>query len=519
MAEQPAIVASGLGKRFGQLQALTGVDLQVPAGAVVALLGPNGAGKTTTVRILSTLLPPDAGRAQATGLDVVRQAAAVRRVIGLSGQYAAVDAYLTGRENMRMIGRLSGLGRGTAGRRADELLELFGLAGAAARTARTYSGGMRRRLDVAAALVAAPRVLFLDEPITGLDPRGHIGLWALLAELAAQRTSLLLTTQYLEEADRLADAIVVIDAGKVIAARTPAQLKDQAGGDRLEIQALPGDDLAALAAALAGPGSSPAVIDCDAGRLVIPVAGGPGILPEVAARLAAACLQIADLALRRPTLDGVFLTSPASPARHPAPCTPAAGPGATAKPARRPPGGHREQDDHQRSRSLAGGPRQQRLPIAAGQHRHSDRPQPAPPCPCSLPHRFRDRAAGHVRAAVHLCLRRRDPPARGDPLRRLPAAWHLRARHRLRRLPDRRRDRRRPGHGDDGPVPGPAHGPLRRASRAHHRRRHPQPVRPGPDDRHRLRDRVPFPRRRRRRAGRDRPRRCRRRDILLVQTP
>jgi daunorubicin resistance ABC transporter ATP-binding subunit len=322
MAEQPAIVASGLGKRFGQLQALTGVDLQVPAGAVAALLGPNGAGKTTTVRILSTLLPPDAGRAQVTGLDVVRQAAAVRRVIGLSGQYAAVDAYLTGRENLRMIGRLSGLGRGAAGRRADELLELFGLAGAAARTARTYSGGMRRRLDVAAALVAAPRVLFLDEPTTGLDPRGRIGLWALLAGLAAQGTSLLLTTQYLEEADRLADAIVVIDAGKVIAAGTPAQLKAQAGGDRLEIQAPPGDDPAALAAALAGLGSSPAVIDRDAGRLVIPVARGPGILPEVAARLAAARLQIADLALRRPTLDDVFLTLTGQPSPPPGPMHP-----------------------------------------------------------------------------------------------------------------------------------------------------------------------------------------------------
>jgi daunorubicin resistance ABC transporter ATP-binding subunit len=319
VAEQPAIIAEGLGKRFGQLQALAGVDLQVRAGAVVAVLGPNGAGKTTMVRILCTLLRPDSGRAAVAGLDVVRQAAAVRRVIGLSGQYAAVDSYLTGRENLRMIGRLSGLGRGAARRRADELLELFGLAGTVGRAARTYSGGMRRRLDVAASLVAAPRVLFLDEPTTGLDPRGRAGLWALLAELAAQGTSLLLTTQYLEEADRLADAIVVIDAGRVIATGTSAELKARAGGDRLDVQALPGDDLAALAAVLAGLGSGPPILDRETGRLVIPVTEGPGILPEVATRLAAAGLRIADLALRRPTLDDVFLTLTGQPGAPPGP--------------------------------------------------------------------------------------------------------------------------------------------------------------------------------------------------------
>jgi ABC-2 type transport system ATP-binding protein len=319
VAEQSAIIAEGLGKRFGQLQALAGVNLQVAAGTVVALLGPNGAGKTTTVRILSTLVLPDAGRAQVAGLDVVRQAAAVRRVIGLSGQYAAVDAYLTGRENLRMIGRLSGLGRSSARRRADELLQLFGLADAAGRTARTYSGGMRRRLDVAASLVAAPRVLFLDEPTTGLDPRGRIGLWALLAELAARGTTLLLTTQYLEEADRLADSVVVMDTGRVIAAGTSAELKAQVGGDRLEVQALPGDDVARLAAALAGLGTGPSTIDPDMGRLVIPVAaGGPGVLPEVAARLSAAGQRVADLALRRPTLDDVFLTLTGQPSAPPA---------------------------------------------------------------------------------------------------------------------------------------------------------------------------------------------------------
>jgi ABC-2 type transport system ATP-binding protein len=308
MGEQPAILAEGLSKRYGPTRALADVDLQVPAGSVLALLGPNGAGKTTTVRILATLLRPDAGHAWVAGLDVVRQAPAVRRVIGLSGQYAAVDAYLTGRENLRMIGRLSGLGRPAARGRADELLELFGLAAAADRAARTYSGGMRRRLDVAASLVARPSVLFLDEPTTGLDPRGRAGLWRLLGELTAQGASLLLTTQYLEEADRLADTIVVLDAGRVIATGTAAQLKAQVGGDRLELQALPGDDAAPLAAALTGLGSGPAMVDAEVGRVVVPVTDGPSILPEVAARLAANSLKVADLTLRRPTLDDVFLT-------------------------------------------------------------------------------------------------------------------------------------------------------------------------------------------------------------------
>jgi ABC-2 type transport system ATP-binding protein len=213
---------------------------------------------------------------------------------------------LTGRENLRMIGRLSGLG-GRCGRRADELLELFDLTDAASRTARTYSGGMRRRLDVAASLVTAPAVLFLDEPTTGLDPRGRLGLWRLLRELTGQGTSVLLTTQYLEEADRLADTIVVLDAGKVIASGTPDQLKTRVGGDRLELQAPPGDDPAALAAAMAGIGSAAATVDADTGRVVVPVTDGPGVLPDVAARLAAAGLRVSDLALRRPTLDDVFL--------------------------------------------------------------------------------------------------------------------------------------------------------------------------------------------------------------------
>jgi daunorubicin resistance ABC transporter ATP-binding subunit len=308
MTSPPAIDARGLVKRFGDVPALAGVDLYVPAGGVLGLLGPNGAGKTTAVRILTTLLPPDGGTAAVLGFDVVRQATAVRRVVGLSGQYAAVDGYLTGRENLRMIGRLAGLTRTGSRARADALLEAFELTAAAGRTARTYSGGMRRRLDVAASLVAAPAVLFLDEPTTGLDPRGRLGLWRLLGELTAQGTSVLLTTQYMEEADRLADSIVVLDQGRVIAAGTAEQLKAQVGGDRLELQAPPGTDVQALATAMGGLGAGAPTVDVDAGRVLLPVTDGPGVLPQVAARLAEHRLQVSHLALRRPTLDDVFLS-------------------------------------------------------------------------------------------------------------------------------------------------------------------------------------------------------------------
>jgi daunorubicin resistance ABC transporter ATP-binding subunit len=300
-------MAEGLSKHFGEVLALDGVDLELAPGKVLALLGPNGAGKTTTVRILATLLAPDAGWARVAGFDVVEQAGTVRRLIGVSGQYAAVDAYLTGRENLRMIGRLYGFARNAARRRAEELLERLDLLDAAGRLAGTYSGGMRRRLDVAASLVAAPPVLFLDEPTTGLDPHGRIAVWQLLDELTAQGTSVLLTTQYMEEADRLADAILVIDKGRVIASGTPDQLKAQVGGDRLEIQVRQSDDPTELARELAGIGSGPPMVDVAAGRVVLPVADGPALLPELAARLAASGLRVADLALRRPSLDDVFL--------------------------------------------------------------------------------------------------------------------------------------------------------------------------------------------------------------------
>jgi ABC-2 type transport system ATP-binding protein len=314
VSEDAVIVAEGLRKRFGPVRALAGVDVSVSEGRVLGLLGPNAAGKTTLVRILATLLRPDAGRARVAGLDVERQSAAVRRVIGLSGQFAAVDPYLTGRENLLMIGLLSRLGRSRARCRAEELLQAFELDQAAHRQARTYSGGMRRRLDVAASLVARPRVLFLDEPTTGLDPRSRLAVWQMLSELVAGGTTVLLTTQYLEEADRLADQIAVIDTGQVIAQGTAAELKSRLGGDRLELRAPPGASLDRLADAVAGLGSGPPVRQDAEGSVVLPVASGARVLPELARRLAAAGITIADLTLRRPTLDDVFLSLTGRPA-------------------------------------------------------------------------------------------------------------------------------------------------------------------------------------------------------------
>lgn len=316
-----AIVAEGLGKRFGPVPALDEVDLELPAGGVLGLLGPNGAGKTTMVRILATLLKPDRGRARVAGFDIAEHPAQVRRLIGLSGQYAAVDPFLTGQENLIMIGRLCGLSRRQARSRAAELTGRLELSGAAGRLVRTYSGGMRRRLDVAASLLAAPPVLFLDEPATGLDPHGRLALWQVLGDLTAQGTSLLLTTQYIEEAERLAGMIVILGHGKVIATGSPDQLKDRAGGDRLELHSPPGQDPRQLAGALAALGSGEPAIDEPAGRVILPVADGPGILPEVAGRLAAAGLRVSGLALRRPTLEEAFLafTGPPSCAAGPSP--------------------------------------------------------------------------------------------------------------------------------------------------------------------------------------------------------
>ena len=304
-----AIVAEGLVKTYkGGVRALDGVDLRVPQGSVVGLLGPNGAGKTTAVRILTTLLIPDAGRAEVLGLDVLRQPERVRKAIGLAGQAAAVDEYLTGRENLRMVGRLYHLEASWVADRAAELLERFDLLDAADRPAKTYSGGMRRRLDLAASLVAKPSILFLDEPTTGLDPRSRLAMWDVLGQLVREGTTVLLTTQYLEEADQLADDIVVVDHGRVIAHGTSEELKDSVGGDRVEVVVNRASSLEAAAQALSSIANGPAVLDADGQRVTVPVAGGAGTLLDAVRELDAAGVGIDDVALRRPTLDDVFLS-------------------------------------------------------------------------------------------------------------------------------------------------------------------------------------------------------------------
>src|SRR6516225_560375 len=260
MGEIPAIETERLTKRFGSTQALSGLDLTVPQGGILGLLGPNGAGKTTAVRVLATLLRPESGRARVLGADVVTQAAEVRRRIGLTGQYAALDSSLTGRANLVMIGRLSRLGRAEAGRRADELLDRFDLTGAAGRAVKTYSGGMRRRLDLAASLIGRPDVLFLDEPTTGLDPQSRAVMWEIIRELAADGTTLLVTTQYLDEADRLASQIAVIDGGRVIAEGSPDELKAKAGEDRVSVTLAPGSDAAAAVTAVAAHATGPVAV-------------------------------------------------------------------------------------------------------------------------------------------------------------------------------------------------------------------------------------------------------------------
>jgi ABC-2 type transport system ATP-binding protein len=309
MAETtPMIVASGLEKRFGETRALRGVDFSVAEGTILAVLGPNGAGKTTAVRILATLSRPDAGWAEVAGFDVARFPDEVRRRIGLSGQYAALDEMLTGRENLEMIGRLYHLSGAEVQRRAVALLERFDLVHAASRIVKTYSGGMRRRLDLAASLIAMPPVLFLDEPTTGLDPRSRLGMWDLIAELVAGGTTLLLTTQYLEEADRLADKIAVFDAGEVIASGTAEELKSQIGGERLEVTVSPGGDLALAARTLGGFGAGSVQIDAEGRRLSVPVAVAPGLLSRIVRALDEQNVQLDDAGLRRPTLDDVFLS-------------------------------------------------------------------------------------------------------------------------------------------------------------------------------------------------------------------
>ena len=306
MKSDIAVQAEGLVKEFGEVKALDGIDLTVKRGQVVGLLGPNGAGKTTTVRILSTLLLPTAGRATVDGFDVVKQPDDVRRSIGLTGQYAAIDEYLTGRENLRMFGDLYHLKPSYVKERSAELLEWFDLTAAADRPARTYSGGMRRRLDLAASLVAQPSILFLDEPTTGLDPRSRLGLWGVIENLVREGTTVLLTTQYLEEADQLAEDIIVIDRGRVIAQGTSEHLKDQIGGDRIEITVVDAATVEQASEALASVGTgAPLVEDL---HVSVPVAGGSTVLVDAIRALDARGVAVSDLQLRRPTLDDVFMT-------------------------------------------------------------------------------------------------------------------------------------------------------------------------------------------------------------------
>jgi ABC-2 type transport system ATP-binding protein len=306
-----AIVTEGLVKiyksRKSEVRALDGVDLVVGEGSVLGLLGPNGAGKTTAVRILATLLRPDAGRATVAGLDVVRDAMELRSIIGLSGQYAAVDDNLTGRENLVLFARLYQLPKAEAKRRADDLLEQFDLNEAADRVVKTYSGGMRRRLDLASALCGNPKVLFLDEPTTGLDPRGRLGMWDVIRTLIREGTTILLTTQYLEEADELASTIAVVDHGKIIARGTADELKSQVGGERIEVVVRDRSEIARAVETLRRDADGEITVDDHTRRLIAPVNGGARRLVQVVRDFDELGIGIDDIALRRPTLDDVFL--------------------------------------------------------------------------------------------------------------------------------------------------------------------------------------------------------------------
>jgi ABC-2 type transport system ATP-binding protein len=327
-----AVEAHELVKIYGKaaVRALDGLSLQVREGTVLGLLGPNGAGKTTTVRVLATLLRPDAGWARVSGYDVVSQSQQVRSIIGLSGQYAAVDENLTGRENLVMFGQLYQLPRSAARSRADDLLEQFTLSAAADRVTKTYSGGMRRRLDLASALIGQPRVLFLDEPTTGLDPRSRMGMWDVIRGLVREGTTLLLTTQYLEEADELANEIAVVDSGRIIAQGTSDQLKADVGGERIEVVVHTREAISLARDVLAREGAGQVDVDEHTRRLTVPAVGGASRLVQVVRELDEAGVGIDDIALRRPTLDDVFLTLtghaaeelPSDEDREPATATP-----------------------------------------------------------------------------------------------------------------------------------------------------------------------------------------------------
>jgi oleandomycin transport system ATP-binding protein len=300
-----AVLAEGLAKRFGETRALDGVDLAVRAGSVLGLLGPNGAGKTTAVRVLATLLEPDSGRAEVCGHDVLREAHQVRQLVGLTGQYASVDEMLTGTENLLLIGRLLGQSRAEAKSRARDLLARFDLTDAAGRAVKTYSGGMRRRLDLAASLIGRPRVLFLDEPTTGLDPRSRLDLWQIIRDLVADGVTVLLTTQYLEEADQLADEITVVDHGRVIATGTPAQLKARTGAQPLVVRPADVADLAIVTSIVRDLTEAEPQVT---GTTVTAAVTDAAVLPAVVRRLDEANVLVAELALRDASLDEVFLS-------------------------------------------------------------------------------------------------------------------------------------------------------------------------------------------------------------------
>jgi ABC-2 type transport system ATP-binding protein len=319
------VAADALVKRFGDFVALKGVDFVVPEGSLMGLLGPNGAGKTTAIRIVTTLLLPDGGSASVAGHDVVKEPQVVRAMIGLTGQYAAVDEDLTGRENLVLVGRLSRMPKRAAFDRAARLLEAFDLSAAADRQLKTYSGGMRRRLDLAASLMVSPPVLFLDEPTTGLDPRSRLALWDVITELKVEGTTIVLTTQYLEEADQLADRISVIDGGQIIAEGTADELKSKVGGDVLHLTVADMNDTDAAAAALASVFSVPeseVVVDHDVGVVQVPVEGGTMVLIDAVRVLDAKGIEPADLGLRRPSLDDVFLSLTGHLAEEPRPEAP-----------------------------------------------------------------------------------------------------------------------------------------------------------------------------------------------------
>jgi len=305
MSSDDAISVKGLYKSYGDLKVLRGIDFNVKRGTVLALLGPNGAGKTTTIRILSTLLAPDSGQALVNGYDVVKQDGEARGSIGLTGQYAAVDGYLTGEENLFMIGRLYRLSKAEATSRTQELLKQFDLVKASKRVVKTYSGGMRRRLDLAMSLIASPPIIFLDEPTTGLDPRSRLAMWGMIEKLVQGGTTILLTTQYMDEADRLANEIVVIDDGQVIAEGTADQLKAKVGADRLELTISEKSDFAAAQKALA---SKQLKSDLERRILSLATKAGVGELKQMLQRLEAAKIEVESIELRRPTLDDVFLS-------------------------------------------------------------------------------------------------------------------------------------------------------------------------------------------------------------------